>query len=156
MVIHNSLFNPRYGRGLSPALAKTLTTLRQYDLPELASGPHQIDGDCIFMDVMTLMTGSEEEKFAELHQEYVTLHLLISGEERIDYGLPGEWYSEIPYDVLNDVQRLDNHRLAQSLYLTHGTFVIVSQMEPYKCGCQWRQPQQIKKAVVKIHHRLLV
>ncbi|CAI1826606.1 uncharacterized protein, YhcH/YjgK/YiaL family [Serratia entomophila] len=155
-MIHNSLFNPRYGRGLSPALAETLTTLRQQDLAELAPGRHAIDGDRIFMDVMTLMTGAEEEKRAVLHQEYTTLHLLISGEERFDYGLPGEWRSECAYDERNDVQLLGNGRLPQSLHLTHGMFVIVSQMEPYKCGCHWRRPQQIKKAVIKIHHRLLV
>ncbi len=75
-MIHNSLFNPRFGRGLAPALVSTLTELRRCDLPELALGHHPIDGDNIFMDVMTLTTAPAAEKRAEMHQEYIALHLL--------------------------------------------------------------------------------
>lgn len=88
-VIYNTLFNPRYGRGLSPTLVETLTAVRQYDLAELAQGRHEIKGEKIFMDVMTLTTGLAETRRAELHQEYAAIHLLLGGEERIDYGLPG-------------------------------------------------------------------
>ncbi|MBI3311728.1 MAG: YhcH/YjgK/YiaL family protein, partial [Serratia liquefaciens] len=78
-MIYNTLFNPRYGRGLSPILIETLTTLRQYDLVELAQGRHELKGEKIFMDVMTLTTGLAESKRAELHQEYAVIHLLLSG-----------------------------------------------------------------------------
>ena len=55
-MIYGSLFNPRFGRGLSPALANILNTVRQYDLPNLPLGRHEIDGDRVFMNVMELMT----------------------------------------------------------------------------------------------------
>lgn len=40
--------------------------------------------------------------------------------------------------------------------MTHGMFALFFQMEPHKTGCVWQRPQQIKKAVVRIHHRLLL
>jgi len=155
-VIHNSLFNPRFGRGLAPALVSTLTELRRCDLPELALGHHPIDGDNIFMDVMTLTTAPAAEKRAEMHQEYIALHLLISGEERIEYGLAGNGHREHPHAENSDLLLLDIKRHPQTLHMTHGMFAIFFQMEPHKTGCLWQRPQHIKKAVVRIHHRLLL
>lgn len=155
-MIHNSLFNPRFGRGLAPALISTLTELRQCNLPELASGRHPIDGDTIFMDVMTLTTTPAAEKRAEMHREYIALHLLISGEERIEYGLAGSGHREQLHDDHRDMLLLDIKRHPQTLHMTHGMFAIFFQMEPHKTGCLWQQPQQIKKAVISIHHRLLL
>jgi len=155
-VIYNTLFNPRYGRGLSPILIEILTTLRQYDLPELALGRHEIDGEKIFMDVMMLTTGLAETRRAELHQEYADIHLLISGEERIDYSMPGDWQSELPYDEVQDLQLLDIHRHRQTLTMFPGMYAIFFPHEPHQIGCQLNAPMLIKIAVMKVHYTLLL
>jgi YhcH/YjgK/YiaL family protein len=155
-VIYNTLFNPRYGRGLSPVLIETLTTLRQYDLPALALGHHDIDGDQIFMEVMTLTTGLAETQHAKLHHEYADIHLLISGEERIDYGMPGDWQSEFPYDEAQDTQRVDIKRHCQTLAMFPGAYALFFPHEPHKAGCQLNAPTLIKKAVVRVHYTLLL
>ncbi|CAI0777412.1 N-acetylneuraminate anomerase [Serratia grimesii] len=155
-MIYNTLFNPRYGRGLSPVLIETLTTLRQYDLPALALGHHDIDGDQIFMEVMTLTTGLAETQHAKLHHEYADIHLLISGEERIDYGMPGDWQSEFPYDEAQDTQRVDIKRHCQTLAMFPGAYALFFPHEPHKAGCQLNAPTLIKKAVVRVHYTLLL
>jgi YhcH/YjgK/YiaL family protein len=155
-VIYNTLFNPRYGRGLSPVLIETLTTLRQYDLPALALGHHDIDGDQIFMEVLTLTTGLAETQHAKLHHEYADIHLLISGEERIDYGMPGDWQSEFPYDEAQDTQRVDIKRHCQTLAMFPGAYALFFPHEPHKAGCQLNAPTLIKKAVVRVHYTLLL
>lgn len=155
-MIYNTLFNPRYGRGLSPVLIETLTTLRQYDLPALALGHHDIDGDQIFMEVLTLTTGLAETQHAKLHHEYADIHLLISGEERIDYGMPGDWQSEFPYDEAQDTQRVDIKRHCQTLAMFPGAYALFSPHEPHKAGCQLNAPTLIKKAVVRVHYTLLL
>ncbi|MGO4743701.1 N-acetylneuraminate anomerase [Serratia quinivorans] len=155
-MIYNTLFNPRYGRGLSPILIETLTTLRQYDLAELAQGRHELKGEKIFMDVMTLTTGLAESKRAELHQEYAVIHLLLSGEERMDYGLPGDWQSELPYDEVQDLQLLDIKRHRQTLAMFPGMYAIFLPHEPHKVGCQLKAAMPIKKAVVRVHYTLLL
>ncbi|HCK02573.1 MAG TPA: YhcH/YjgK/YiaL family protein [Serratia grimesii] len=155
-MIYNTLFNPRYGRGLSPVLIETLTTLRQYDLPALALGHHDIDGDQIFMEVLTLTTGLAETQHAKLHHEYADIHLLISGEERIDYGMPGDWQSEFPYDEAQDTQRVDIKRHCQTLAMFPGAYALFFPHEPHKAGCQLNAPTLIKKAVVRVHYTLLL
>jgi YhcH/YjgK/YiaL family protein len=155
-VIYNTLFNPRYGRGLSPILNETLTALRQYDLPELAVGRHEIDGEKIFMEVMMLTTGPTETRRAKLHQEYAEIHLLISGEERIDYGMLGDWQSELPYDEARDLQPLDIIRHRQTLTMFPGMYAIFFPHEPHQVGCQLSAPMLIKKAVVRMHYTLLL
>lgn len=155
-MIYNTLFNPRYGRGLSPVLIETLSTLRQYDLPALALGRHDIDGDKIFMEVMTLTTGLAETQHAKLHHEYADIHLLISGEERIDYGMPGDWQSEFPYDEAQDTQRVDIKRHCQTLAMFPGAYALFFPHEPHKAGCQVIAPTLIKKAVVRVHYTLLL
>jgi YhcH/YjgK/YiaL family protein len=155
-VIYNTLFNPRYGRGLSPTLVETITAVRQYDLAKLAQGRHEIKGEKIFMDVMTLTTGLAETRRAELHQEYAAIHLLLGGEERIDYGLPGDWQSELPYDDARDVQLLDIIRHRQTLAMFPGMYAIFLPHEPHKVACQLNVSMPIKKAVIKVHYTLLL
>ncbi|VXC63450.1 MULTISPECIES: N-acetylneuraminate anomerase [unclassified Serratia (in: enterobacteria)] len=155
-MIYGSLYNPRFGRGLSPALANILNTVRQYDLPGLALGRHEIDGDRVFMNVMELVTEPAESKRAEIHQEYLDIQILIGGEERIDYGLPGSWDSDDPYDASKDLQMLDIKRSPQTLNLTPGMYVIFFPLEPHKPGCQVRGAKSIKKVVVKVHYELLL
>lgn len=155
-MIYGSLYNPRFGRGLSPALANILNTVRQYDLPGLPPGRHEIDGDRVFMNVMELVTEPAESKRAEIHQEYLDIQILIGGEERIDFGLPGSWDSNDPYDQSKDVQMLDIKRHPQTLNLTPGMYVIFFPLEPHKPGCQIQEAKSIKKVVVKVHYELLL
>lgn len=155
-MIYNTLFNPRYGRGLSPVLIKTLTALRQYDLPALTLGRHEIEGDKIFMDVMTLTTVLAETQHAKLHHNYADIHLLISGEERIDYGMPGDWQSELPYDDAQDTHRVSISHHRQTLAMFPGAYALFFPHEPHKTGCQLNAPTPIKKAVVRVHYTLLI
>ncbi|WP_265556344.1 YhcH/YjgK/YiaL family protein [Serratia grimesii] len=155
-MIYNTLFNPRYGRGLSPVLIKTLTALRQYDLPALTLGRHDIEGDKIFMDVMTLTTGLAETQHAKLHHNYADIHLLISGEERIDYGMPGDWQSELPYDDAQDTHRVSISHHRQTLAMFPGAYALFFPHEPHMTGCQLNAPTPIKKAVVRVHYTLLI
>ncbi|WP_025122936.1 MULTISPECIES: N-acetylneuraminate anomerase [unclassified Serratia (in: enterobacteria)] len=155
-MIFGSLYNPRFGRGLSPALANILNTVRQYDLPGLPLGRHEIDGDRVFMNVMELMTEPAESKRAELHQEYLDIQILIGGEERIDFGLPDSWESSDHYDESKDLQWLDIKRNPQTLNLTPGMYAIFFPLEPHKPGCQLAEPKHIKKVVVKVHYDLLI
>jgi YhcH/YjgK/YiaL family protein len=155
-MIYGSLYNPRFKRGLSPALANILTSVRQQELASLPLGRHEIDGDRVFMNVIELVTEPAESKRAELHQEYLDIQILISGEERIDFGLPGSWDSDDPYDAEQDLQMSDIKRSPQTLNLTAGMYVIFFPLEPHKPGCQVRGPKNIKKVVVKVHYELLL
>ena len=137
-MIHNSLFNPRFGRGLAPALVFNPDRVASMRPARTGPGPSpDVDGDNIFMDVMTLTTTPAAQKRAEMHQGYIALHLLISGEERIEYGLAGDGHREQPHAENSDLLLLDIKRHPQTLHMTHGMFAIFSKWsrtKPAACG----------------------
>ncbi len=89
-MIYNTLVNPRQGRGMSPVWVKTLTALRQYiRLSWRCGGMRTTARSSLWVEVMSLTTAPAQAHRTELHLDYAAIHLLIRGEERIDYGLPG-------------------------------------------------------------------
>ena len=54
---------------------------------EKTPGRYALQGDTIFMNVMQFATQSPEQKKAELHQQYIDIQVLLSGEERILFGM---------------------------------------------------------------------
>lgn len=72
--------------GLHPALQDALTLALAARPQEKAPGRYELQGDNIFMNVMTFNTQSPVEKKAELHEQYIDIQLLLKGEERILFG----------------------------------------------------------------------
>ncbi len=75
--------------GLHPALQDALTLALAARPQEKAPGRYELQGDNIFMNVMTFNTQSPVEKKAELHEQYIDIQLLLNGEERILFGMAG-------------------------------------------------------------------
>ena len=73
--------------GLHPALQDALTLALAARPQEKAPGRYELQGDNIFMNVMTFNTQSPVEKKAELHEQYIDIQLLLNGEERILFGV---------------------------------------------------------------------
>lgn len=73
--------------GLHPALQDALTLALAARPQEKAPGRYELQGDNIFMNVMTFNTQSPVEKKAELHEQYIDIQLLLNGEERILFGM---------------------------------------------------------------------
>ena len=67
--------------GLHPALQDALTLALAARPQEKAPGRYELQGDNIFMNVMTFNTQSPVEKKAELHEQYIDIQLLLNGEE---------------------------------------------------------------------------
>ena len=65
--------------GLHPALQDALTLALAARPQEKAPGRYELQGDNIFMNVMTFNTQSPVEKKAELHEQYIDIQLLLNG-----------------------------------------------------------------------------
>ena len=73
--------------GLHPVLQQALTLAIAANPQEKTPGRYALQGDTIFMNVMQFATQSPEQKKAELHQQYIDIQVLLSGEERILFGM---------------------------------------------------------------------
>ncbi|SQI20032.1 Putative sugar isomerase involved in processing of exogenous sialic acid [Salmonella enterica subsp. arizonae] len=74
--------------GLHPRLLDALTLALTARPQEKAPGRYELQGDNIFMNVMQLTTQMPAEKKAELHEQYIDIQLLLTGAERIAFGMP--------------------------------------------------------------------
>ncbi|HFL9205833.1 TPA: N-acetylneuraminate anomerase [Escherichia coli] len=139
--------------GLHPALQDALTLALAARPQEKAPGRYELQGDNIFMNVMTFNTQSPVEKKAELHEQYIDIQLLLNGEERILFGMAGtarqceEFHHEDDYQLCSANE--------QAIILKPGMFAVFMPGEPHKPGCVVGEPGEIKKVVVKVKADLM-
>lgn len=141
--------------GLHPVLQEALTLALTARPQEKTPGRVELRGDDIFMNVMTFTTQFPAEKKAELHEQYIDIQLLLSGEERIQFGVMGSarqcetFHAEEDYQLCNEITD------EQYVTLQPGMFAVFMPGEPHKPGCAIREPGEIKKVVVKVRASLL-
>ena len=122
--------------GLHPALQDALTLALAARPQEKAPGRYELQGDNIFMNVMTFNTQSPVEKKAELHEQYIDIQC-------------EEFHHEDDYQLCSTI---DNE---QAIILKPGMFAVFMPGEPHKPGCVVGEPGEIKKVVVKVKADLM-
>lgn len=141
--------------GLHPVLANALTQAIAAWPQDKAPGRYELQGDDIFMNVMTFATQLPEQKKAELHEQYIDIQLLLAGEERILYGVAGsarqceDMHTEEDYQLCSAIEGM------QRLDLTPGMYAVFMPGEPHKPGCVVKETEEIKKVVVKVRVSLM-
>ena len=141
--------------GLHPVLQQALTLAVAANLQEKMPGRYELQGDNIFMNVMQFATQSPEQKKAELHREYIDIQVLLSGEERILFGMTDSARQCEEMHIEDDYQLCSQIADEQAMVLKPGRFVIFMPGEPHKPGCVVQAPVDIKKVVIKVRASLL-
>lgn len=141
--------------GLHPVLQQALTLAVAANPQEKTPGRYELQGDNIFMNVMQFATQSPEQKKAELHRAYIDIQVLLSGEERILFGMTDSARQCEEMHVEDDYQLCSQIADEQAMVLKPGRFVIFMPGEPHKPGCVVQAPMDIKKVVIKVRASLL-
>ncbi|HAT7503320.1 N-acetylneuraminate anomerase [Citrobacter braakii] len=141
--------------GLHPVLQQALTLAVAANPQEKTPGRYELQGDNIFMNVMQFATQSPVQKKAELHREYIDIQVLLSGEERILFGMTDSARQCEEMHVEDDYQLCSQIADEQAMVLKPGRFVIFMPGEPHKPGCVVQAPMDIKKVVIKVRASLL-
>lgn len=141
--------------GLPPVLLDALALALMADVQNKAPGHYELKGDDLFMNVMQFVTQPPQEKKVELHERYIDIQLLLSGEERILFGMTDSARQCEEIHVEDDYQLCSQIADEQSIVLKPGRFVIFMPGEPHKPGCVVEEPVEIKKAVIKVRASLL-
>lgn len=136
---------------MNPALRDAMERALALDPTSLAPGSYKIDGETLFMNVMTFETQPREQKRAELHQRYIDIQILLSGEEIIDFGIQGSAQNVTPYNETDDYQLTDTIIGQQTLTLSSSMFAVFMPYEPHKPGISAEKgANTLKKVVVKL------
>lgn len=141
--------------GLHPVLQQALTLAIAANPQEKTPGRYALQGENIFMNVMHFTTQSPEQKKAELHQQYIDIQMLLSGEERILFGMSDSARQCEEMHIEDDYQLCSQIADEQAMVLKPGKFVIFMPGEPHKPGCVVQAPMDIKKVVIKVRASLL-
>lgn len=121
---------------------------REHELVSYEKGSHEIDGDCLFVNVVEYTTTTAEERFWEAHRQYLDLHLMLRGTEQIDLNFIQNM------DVKEFVEKDDflpmDGEKNSSVILRDGDFLICYPSDGHRTAVAVDGPETIKKAIFKI------
>lgn len=141
---------------LPNSIWNALAFVRNNDWNTLEDGIHAIDGDQLFINIMTVETVSIDSKSCEVHQNYADIQFIISGEEQMQCAASSsEVVSVTKYDAEIDFQSVNPVNFLSTFVLQEGMFAVFFPNEPHKPTCFIDKPKKIRKAVLKIHSNLL-
>ena len=69
---------------LEEEILKCFAYAEKHDLMSYEKGSHEIQGDHLFVNIVEYETTETENRFWEAHRNYLDLHLMLEGKERID------------------------------------------------------------------------
>ncbi|PVX41465.1 YhcH/YjgK/YiaL family protein [Pasteurella langaaensis DSM 22999] len=158
-MLFGDLTRPDFKRGLPKIIADTCDYLNTLDLASLATGRHEIN-EHIFMNVMEVESEPAEARKSEIHRQYLDIQVLISGEEKMEYGVTQPNLADYePYNEENDYQLTlagKDIELKSTVVLRPKMFAVFLPYEPHKPCCNVADKvSKIKKLVVKIPVNLL-
>lgn len=118
------------------------------DLKSYEPGRHDIKDDKLFVNIVEYETTKPENRFWEAHKDYLDLHIILKGRERIDLNFlenmkPGDYVKEDDFLPIEGESKI-------SLILEEGDFLICYPDDGHMTGLKACGPEKIKKAIFKI------
>lgn len=141
---------------LPAAVTRALEALDRRELSTLTPGRYPLDEDGMFLLIQQLTTKPAADCRPEAHREHADIQLVLDGSER--YGIAPHDPALLPIDDLlnsRDIAFYPTPRHEWFLDLAPGQFVVVYPGDLHRPCCAVSTPQPVRKAVVKIHRRLL-
>ena len=134
-------------QGIHPGLDIALKYVNDEFLSTLGRERVSIKGDDVYAFKVDLRTKSETETFFENHHEYIDIHVVLEGAERMDIEIPDklELYEEHPE---TDAYFFHGQG-GQSVILTPGKFLVAFPEDAHKTCGMIEIPQKFIKAVYK-------
>lgn len=135
-------------KNLTENIGYAINYIQTTDLSKLSIGKHEIHGNDVFVIVSEYQTKAPEECKPEAHRNYIDIQMLISGEELIGYAPIKNQKVEIEYSEESDVVFYQSKTNKIKIY--PGEFAIFFPQDIHQPGIMIKEPQKVKKAVVKI------
>lgn len=134
---------------LDDKIKRCLRFARETNLAEFTPGTHTIEGEEVFVNIVEYQTCPQEERIWEAHKDYIDLHMVLRGEERMHLNATarmeqGDYVPEEDFLPLKGT-------LACEAVLGPGDFLLCYPEDGHKTAV-WdgKTPADIKKAIFKI------
>lgn len=133
---------------MGTSLKRCIDFAQENDLLSFEKGRHNIDGDALYVNIAEYTTTTPENRFWEAHRDYIDLHILLRGEERIDLGWTADMEQKeyVPADDFLPLCGEPNSHVE----LRPGDFLLCYPEDGHRTGVQVTKPTALKKAIFKI------
>lgn len=149
-MIYDRLNNCKQYFSLNEKFEKAFKFLVETDLKSIKDGSYEIDGKEIYANIQSLKTKAIADKKWEVHRKYIDIQYVISGREKMGYGILGDFKKvEIPYDEQKDIEFLNGEKF-NFVDVSEGDFVIFYPNDVHAPMLAYQEPLDIKKVIVKI------
>jgi len=129
---------------------KAFAFLKEHDLTTMAAGRYAIDSNNVFAIITENPTKNMDSTKWESHRNYIDLHLVISGEEKIGVADVAKLIITMPYDASKD---LINYSGDGNFYTAvPGTFFLFFLSDAHRPGITTNGNKPDKKIVIKIRY----
>ncbi|WP_076416088.1 YhcH/YjgK/YiaL family protein [Shewanella sp. UCD-KL12] len=137
---------------ISPRIAAALTHLAETDFSKLDVGSYELDGKNLFVIVNDYETKPRQVEPFEVHQQYIDVQYVVSGEEEFGYLPLAQQIPSKPYFAKHDYAEYDyesNKDDAAFIPFKAGMFAIFFPEDMHMPGTS-NKPQQVRKVVIKV------
>ena len=138
---------PAY-RGIHPNLNLALAHITPEFLASVGSERVELKGDDVYATRFTYETVPAEESFFEAHKQYLDIHIMAEGSERVEIA-PPEALAEFDRVEANDFYAYRGEG-DYKLTLSPGDFLVVFPGDAHRIKMQADGPETVTKAVFKI------
>lgn len=151
-MILDTLSNANLYSHLTPRLTKALAHLTETDFTQLEVGSYELEGKDIFVIVNDYETKPKEVEPFEVHQEYIDVQFVVSGEEEFGYLPLADQTPSRPYFAKHDYAEFDyesNKDDAAFIPFKAGMFAIFFPQDMHMPGTS-ATPNKVRKVVIKV------
>ena len=121
---------------------------KENNLSAYDRGCHEIDAKRIFVNIVEYETVKPEDRFWEAHREYLDVHLMLEGTERIDLNFIQNMDVK-EYAAQDDFLPMDGDKNG-SVILKPGDFLVCYPSDAHRTAIAADKPEKIKKAIFKV------
>jgi len=133
---------------LEEKLQECFKYAQEHDLYQYGTGQHDIDGKRLFVNITEYTTTTPEERFWEAHKEYLDVHVMLQGTEKISLNFIQNM-QQGQYVEKDDFLPLEGEEKSQVI-LGKGDFLVCYPSDGHRTAVAVRQPEKIKKAIFKV------
>lgn len=134
---------------LKEDIKKCFEYAKENNLINFEKGSHIIDGDNLFVNIVEYDTTVKEERFWEAHRQYLDVHLMLKGEEKIALNFIDN-LKQNEYQEEGDFLPLDGEAVNSEVTLREGDFLICYPEDAHMTALKVKEKSSIKKAIFKV------
>ncbi len=135
-------------RGIHPNLDLALEHITEKYLDSVGYDRVELKGSDVYATRFTYETVPEEESFFEAHRNYLDIHIMLSGSERVEIA-PPEKLTEFDRVEANDFYAYRGEG-DYRLVLSPGDFLVVFPNDAHRIKMRVNGPETVTKAVFKV------